>query len=266
MPHLSLLSVNAFTLPPYFSAPRLGRLLGRLAELDADLFCLQEIQQNAYAALVVKQLSRHPHFAFKTKPRAPAGGLLTISRLPFETWEFVPYHDRGVRWSIGIADWNLEKGFLVAWLRLEGQRVCVINTHTQANYRGKWTPDNLQARIEHNQVLQLSEYVRGLPPEALVIACGDFNFPRGTYLYETLIAASGMSDPLQDDPRPSYRPFPLAPSYWHTTIDYALVRLPDSTPVEVSADLLVTEDERGRLPWQRFLTDHNALILNLKIK
>jgi endonuclease/exonuclease/phosphatase family metal-dependent hydrolase len=266
LPHFSLLCVNAFTIPPYFSAGRLGRLLDRLAELDFDLYCLQEIQQNAYAALVVRQLTGHPHYAFKTKPRAPGGGLLTISRLPFESWEFVPYQDRGNRWSIGFADWNLEKGMLVTRLRLEGQEIYVVNTHTQANYRGQWTPENPQAQIEHNQVLQLAGYVRGLPPEALVIACGDFNFPRNTYLYETLIEASGMSDPLRDDLRPSYRPFPLAPAYWNTTIDYALVRLPEKAQAQVDAGLLVTEDERGRLPWQRFLTDHNALTLKIKIK
>jgi hypothetical protein len=266
LPHLSLLCVNAFALPPYFSAPRLGRLLNKLAEQNADLYCLQEIQQNAYAALVLKQLSKYPHYAFKPKPRAPGGGLMTASRLPFESWEFVPYHDRGKRWSIGIADWNLEKGMLVARVRLDGLDVYVINTHTQANYRGKWTPDNLQARIEHNQVLQLSEYVRGLPQEALVIACGDFNFPRATYLYETLIEASGLNDPLRDDPRPSYRPFPMAPSYWSTTIDYALVRLPGNKAMQVEADVVVMEDVRSRLPWQRFLTDHNALTLNVKIQ
>ena len=175
--------------------------------------------------------------------------------------QFIPYNNRG-RWlSIGVADWVLGKGMLMTTMPVNNLRVIVLNTHLHANYGGSWQPDNRLAQIQHDQVQDLLAQVQALPGEALVVVCGDFNFPRQTFLYETLLAEGGLFDPLADDPRPTYKSLPLVPARYSMTLDFTLVRLPHKHPVQLTADIVPIECSTARRPRQRFLTDHYAVTL-----
>jgi endonuclease/exonuclease/phosphatase family metal-dependent hydrolase len=189
------------------------------------------------------------------------GGLVTVSRLPFVRHEFYPFPNRGRWWSIGIADWALRKGVLVTCIDVEVQQVIVLNTHLHANYLGSWTKDNALARIQSDQVRFLAELAKAQPADALVIICGDFNFPRDTFLYEELSQISGFIDPLKDDPRPTYRPVSFLASKWSVTLDFIFYRKPDKIDMSVAADILPIENSIGRNKRSRFLSDHCALNL-----
>ncbi len=65
--------------------------------------------------------------------------------------------------------------------------IVVLNTHLSANYSVNWDTGNHYARIEHSQLQQLAGIVRAQPPEALVVAAGDFNIPRGSWLYNDFL-------------------------------------------------------------------------------
>jgi endonuclease/exonuclease/phosphatase family metal-dependent hydrolase len=118
------------------------------------------------------------------------------------------------------------------------------------------------SRIQLDQVRHLAALVNQQPQDALVIVCGDFNFPRGTFLYDQLLSDSGLHDPLAEDPRPTYRPFPLLnKEKWAIPIDFVLVRAPDSRQLHYEADIIEIQDSSRMLRPQRFLTDHNALTL-----
>jgi hypothetical protein len=262
MPHFSLLSLNTFGLPFFLGWSRLGRLARELTAHDTTLLCFQEIQQNAYIPLLRRLLTRYPISAFERNRLAPKGGLLTLSRVPMLADEFVPYRNRGHWRGLGFGDWALNKGVLRTVLAVEGRRVVVLSTHLHANYAGDWRPENSTAQIQRDQVLHLAEMVRQQPPEALVIACGDYNFPRGTFLYQEFLAETGMHDPLAEDPRPTYRPFPLVPARWNLSLDFVFVRQPDWPGLDLQSDVFTIEDTTGRWPHQRFLSDHNALTLN----
>ena len=259
----SLLSLNTFGLPLFLGWWRLERLASELDNTGATIICLQEIQQNAYAPLLARSLKTYPHRAVYPYIYAPKGGLGIYSRLPLTRQRFEVYEDRGLRWLVTFSDWALYKGALIAGLKVQELEIIMLNTHLNANYTGNWNRKNPLAFIQHRQVQQLTRLIEKLPADALVIICGDFNFPRDSYLYEEMVSQNGLSDPLSDDPRPTYRPFPLVPSRWKTSLDYILFRTPNGRDFQVQADILVMEDTTKKRPFQRFLTDHCALTLQI---
>jgi endonuclease/exonuclease/phosphatase family metal-dependent hydrolase len=264
MPEFSLLSLNTFGLPLFLGWRRLGRLMRQLDHYPASAICLQEIQQNSYVPLLLAGLPDYRHHAFELNWFAPKGGLFTAARVPLSHSHFTAYQNRGHPLSAGFADWALNKGVLLSQLEIAGHSIVLMNTHLHANYTGNWTRDHPMARIQLDQVMHLAEMVRSQPADALVIVCGDFNFPRGTWLYQALLENSGLTDPLAQDPRPTYRPFPLLPGKWSLPIDFVLVRRPAQLQPELRADIIQIEDPEHSLRVRRFLTDHNALTLSIR--
>ena len=259
----SLLSLNTFGLPFFLGWWRLERLASQLDNHGATVICLQEIQQNAYVSLLVRSLKAYPHRAVYPYIYAPKGGLGIYSRLPLARQRFEVYTDRGLRWLVTFSDWALYKGALIVDLNIQELQIIVLNTHLNANYSGVWRRKNPLAHTQYQQVQQLTHLIEELPADALVILCGDFNFPRDSFLYEELVSQNRLSDPLSDDPRPTYRPFPLVPSRWETSLDYVLFRPPHERDFQVQADILLMEDTTKKSAYQRFLTDHCALTLQI---
>lgn len=261
MPDLRLLTLNTFGLPLFLGWRRLARISRKLDESPFSVLCLQEIQQNAYVPLLLRALSRFQHHAFELNVFAPKGGLFTAARLPLHASRFIGYQNRGRPLSPGFADWALNKGVLVSELTVQGRRVVILNTHLHANYAGNWDPNHAMARIQRDQVRHLVTLVREQPRDALVVVCGDFNFPRGSFLYDELLGEAGLDDPLANDPRPTYRPFPLFPNKYALPIDFVLIRQPKWPGLRLRADIVQIQDADRTFPHQRFLTDHNALTL-----
>ena len=119
------------------------------------------------------------------------------------------------------------------------------------------------AQIELDQVKFLAELAQSQPADAWVFACGDFNFPRETPPYDWMASESGLTDPLAEDPRPTYRPFPLVSAKWQMSLDYFFYRRPEGDDTLVTADIVPIENSTAGWYFQRFLTDHHALVLNI---
>ena len=188
---------------------------------------------------------------------------MTFSRPPINRQQFELYKDRGLRLLITISDWALQKGMLVSHLQVGELEIVIVNTHLNANYSGDWRRENRLAMTQHKQVQQLSRLLMVLPQDALIILCGDFNFPRTSFLYDELVTENHLIDPLQEDERPTYRPFPLVPSKWKISLDFILLRLPQGKEVSYQADIMPLEDTSQHHAIRRFLTDHNALTLKV---
>lgn len=264
MQQFSMLSLNTFGLPFFLGFGRLARLMRQLNHSPEQVLCFQEIQQNSYVSLLKRGLTDYTHHVFERNRFAPKGGLYTAARVALQKSEFVAYQNRGRMVSLGVADWALNKGVLISHLNVGVQQVIVMNTHLHANYTGNWDPEHSFAKIQRDQVLHLADLVNAQAADALVIVCGDFNFPRGTVLYDELLSRTGMHDPLSQDTRPTYRPFRLIPARkWSIPIDFVLARLPAWTDITLKADVHHIQDPTRPLPHQRFLTDHNALSLHV---
>jgi len=263
MPRLRLLSFNCLGVPALSTRARLRTLARLVDEEQPDVVCLQEIQLHPYLRLIRRHVTALPHTAHEPFLHAPKGGLVTLSRLPVLRAEFELYRHRGWWHTPSLADWLLHKGFLATHHDLDGQPVIVINTHLVANYDGDWTPDNRYARAERAELAQLAAFLAGLPDEALLLVAGDFNLPRGSWLYDEFVAATGLLDPLADSRAPTYRPLRLLPDRYAEAIDHVYVRPPGGAAVTTAAVLRFDEPVplvNGRTA---HLSDHLGVELTL---
>lgn len=263
MGHFSLLTFNCFGTPTPTTRRRLLTLARELDYRGDTLVCLQEVQTNAYRKLLTRACARYPHIAFEPFVHAPKGGLLTLAQLPIEQSDFVLYAARDLWYTPAVMDWILHKGVLCTRLVCADLPVVVFNTHLTANYSGDWGESNRYARNERNQLQQLAALVRAQPPEALVVVCGDFNIPRGSWLYGEFLAASGLTDPLLGDTRATYRVLPGIPARYALPIDFALVRAPQIAGLKLHSDLCFqTKHEMiGGSPG--YLSDHIGVELQI---
>jgi endonuclease/exonuclease/phosphatase family metal-dependent hydrolase len=263
--HLRVLTFNCFGVP---LVPTTGARLATLGrELDGaghDVICLQEIQFRGYLGLVRRAFASFPHVACHPHLHAPKGGLVTLSRWPVARAEFVPYRARGPWYTPALADWLLHKGVLVTYLDVDGRTIAVLNTHLLANYNGDWSPGNRYARHQQAQLAQLAEVVAALDPTVPAVIMGDFNVPRGSWLYQSFLAATGAVDLLAESDRPTYRQAFLLPDRYAQAIDFIFLRAPSAPPVAATARL-VFEDQtplvNGRLD---YLSDHYGVEADLR--
>jgi endonuclease/exonuclease/phosphatase family metal-dependent hydrolase len=257
-----MLTLNCFGVPMPITRQRLLALARELNARDDQLVCLQEVQSHTYRQLLVRACASHPHAAYAPFIHAPKGGLLTLARTPIAKFEFTLYRSREVPYPLSLMDWFLHKGVLATGLEYAGSPIVVLNTHLNANYSGNWDRRNRYARGEAQQLRHLAEIVRAQPAAALVVAAGDFNFPRGSWLYEEFLAESGMIDPLAGDRRPTVRaPLSFSERY-SLPIDFAFVRAPALPGLRIESELRFVEKALfGGRP--RFLSDHVGVELRV---
>jgi endonuclease/exonuclease/phosphatase family metal-dependent hydrolase len=262
MPTFSMLTLNCFGVPTPTTRARLLTLARELNARDDQVICLQEVQSHAYRRLLARACASYPHVAYAPFVHAPKGGLLTLARLPIVEFQFMLYRSRQVPYPPSLMDWLLHKGMLATRLEYAGVIVVVLNTHLHANYSGNWDRRSRYTRGEAEQLRELAEVVRAQPPEALVVAAGDFNFPRGSWLYEEFLAASGMIDPLAGDARPTVRALPGIPARYAQPIDFTFVRAPRQAGLRIESELRFVEQVLfSRRP--RFLSDHVGVELRV---
>jgi endonuclease/exonuclease/phosphatase family metal-dependent hydrolase len=263
MASFSMLTLNCFGVPTPTTRQRLLTLARELNARDDAVVCLQEVQAHAYRRLLVNACASYPHAVHAPFVHAPKGGLLTLSRLPITEIEFALYRAREIAYPPSLMDWLLHKGVLSARVNYAGLPIVVLNTHLHANYSANWGRQSRYTRGPSGQLRQLAEIVRALPPEVLVVAAGDFKFPRASWLYDEFLADSGMIDPLAGDARPTVRaPQQLADRY-ALPIDFAFVRAPALPALRIQSDLRFDDRVPIGVGRPRYLSDHLAVELRV---
>jgi endonuclease/exonuclease/phosphatase family metal-dependent hydrolase len=262
MTTFSLLTLNCYGVPAPGTSRRLSLLATILNHEDLSAVCLQEVQANTYCKQLVRACTSYPVNAYEPFVHAPKGGLLNLSKHPMQQSEFVLYDERGLWYSPALADWILHKGVLISRLNTGDFPVVIMNTHLTANYMGDWSRRNPYAKHEHNQLQQLAHLVQLQPSDSLVLVCGDFNIPRGSWLYESFLEASGLSDPLSGSTQPTLRPRPALPARYTMPIDFAFVRRPHQCELKIESRLRFQEQikHEGR---RSYLSDHCGVELTL---
>src|SRR5215211_8204878 len=263
MAQFSLVTFNCFGAPAPNVRRRLLVLAHELNRRADSVVCLQEAQAHAYRKLLVQACIGYPFTCYEPFVHAPKGGLLTLARLPIEQYEFMLYRSREIVRPPALMDWALHKGVLLTRLSLANLPIVVLNTHLSANYSVNWSTGNHYARIEHGQLQQLAEIVRAQPPEALVVAAGDFNIPRASWLYNDFLRESGMTDPLAGDTRPTHRPPLGLPARFAKPIDFALVRLPELPGLAIESDLCFDQPIPQAGGRHGYLSDHYGVELRI---
>jgi endonuclease/exonuclease/phosphatase family metal-dependent hydrolase len=145
---------------------------------------------------------------------------------------------------------------LVTRIVVGGTPVVVVNTHLLANYSGDWSPGNRFARHQREQLQRLVEVVNGVDRRLPLVIAGDFNVPRGAWLYDEFLHATALRDVLAGDDRPTFRQAMLMPGRYARPIDFVFVRPPAGSEIVASARLVFQEKTRlvtGRVD---YLSDH----------
>jgi len=137
------------------AGPRRALLLDRIAALNADLYLLQEVEEDALAAI----LARLPGHAGEYAQRLgrPDGCALLYRRAAFSL--------TGVRTLRYRAE---EQVALIGSLAQDGHALCAVSTHL------RWQPQRTPFD-SHVGRRQLAELLEALPEGVSPLVCGDFN-------------------------------------------------------------------------------------------
>lgn len=237
----SCLTFNCFGGLHWNTPARLRTLARWLTHTQPDLVCLQEVQSYPALNLLLRLCTSHPYRAYAPGLHAPAGALLTLARQPLLAPHFTRYTSQGAWFSLTLLDRITQKGMLCTTLAQGAHPLIVINTHLLANYRGNWTENHLAAHQQQEQLQQLARLVQSQPPDSILLVMGDFNVPRGSWLYKEFLHESGLRDVLAGDERPTYRPFRSLPARFALPIDFVFVRTPPTLSVAIVADRCFAE-------------------------
>jgi endonuclease/exonuclease/phosphatase (EEP) superfamily protein YafD len=260
MASLSLLTFNTFAILNWDTPFRVSALALELAKLKAEIVCLQEIHQHLFRRTLTAATPYHIDAIHAPKRGRPRGGLLTLSRLPVVTHHYVPFVEQGRWYHLELMDRLLDKGILVTHYEIAGLPIIVVNTHIIANYAADYGRTGRPALRQQSQLRQLASAMKAFPAEALVMLVGDFNLPRGSWLYDDFLAESGMEDTLAGDHRPTYRPLPGVPAHYALPIDFVFVRRPQNLLVTCRSNLCLDQTVPLVGGYRNFLSDHLGII------
>lgn len=261
----SLLTLNCFGLWLPNTKRRLVALARELEQSPYQVICLQEIQLHQYRNLLVRESSSYPHALDERYIHCPMGGLLTLSRLPVTNSLFEPYVERGLWYTPMLLDRLFHKGMLITRVIWANIPMVIINTHLLANFAGDWERNGIYARVEEKQLQQLAEMVQAQPKESIVLVAGDFNIPRGSWLYQDFLASSGLTDPLAGDTRPTLRLPHGAPARLSLPIDYIFVRIPAKYALDIDCDHCFSTKYPVDHRRQGYLSDHIGLEIRIQV-
>ncbi len=265
MPQLTLMTMNCLGLP--VPVPGLRRRLGALgrvlAATGSNLVCLQEVGRWRHLPLLRHDEATWPHVAALAYPYAPKGGLVTLSRLPIVETNYYAFRERGRTASLHAAERYQGKGVLSTAMDVAGQRIVVLNTHLAANYSARWSYTNPYAKVERAQLHEIADLLRDVPTTAVVLVAGDFNVPRGSWLYDEFLLMTGLHDPLGTSTDPTYRPLAGLPARAEQALDHILVRAPGGLVLKAKAELCFRDPVWLAHGMSGYLSDHLGVRLAL---
>ncbi|MCH7867804.1 MAG: endonuclease/exonuclease/phosphatase family protein [Myxococcales bacterium] len=267
---LQIATQNVWGLPEPFAKhvlPRMQELARSLMECTEDVLVFQE----AWTAEIRKILvdgGRRAGFTHHWNPADGAGGgLLIISRLPFDQPRFERFHLTGTLGRLNRGEYLGGKGFASVRLKTEQGPVWLVNTHLHASYRSN--QKFMSSAVRTAQLLQLADSlpVSGEP----VIVAGDFNCNQGDAEYVIWQGLSGMRDAALAFDHP---PSTISSENFYKRgiesddrrIDYVFVENGSALALEPIASRRVfdkTFDLRGR---PRPISDHFGISLTFELQ
>jgi endonuclease/exonuclease/phosphatase family metal-dependent hydrolase len=239
---------------------RLNAIAPVLNDSNVDFLCLQEVTQRRNVGLLEGHLRTYQPAEFEPYGIAVKGGLVNFARRPIESGSYEVFRGKAPRWTLGLADRLLRKGFLISRLRLDALPVVVVNTHMLANYDEDWTPGNRFVTEQRKDLAQLAEAVSRLDREALVIVAGDFNVPMTNPLFEEFASRCDLRSafgPAQDAAPATIRQ--SRPDLPALTIDNVLFRAPAGLSLRATARLRFEEQVLLASGRHAFASDHLAV-------
>lgn len=153
--HLSIATFNVL-----FETWNDAATIEAIAQADADVVCLQEVNEAWVAALTRRYAREYPHVAF-----AAAGGsrgLGVMSRFPLEERALLPAAPRGFHSA------------MIVYVRTPLGRVQVLVVHLRSYLRGRGGPLRSVTSIAEDHAQEIQAFAAQLRPGPTLVV-GDFN-------------------------------------------------------------------------------------------
>lgn len=219
---MSVATLNTLGLPPLDPgrAARYRAIAEGFESSTVDIVNLQEVLSYSHLRALIRHLPTFAHVCYRRSLIGPAGGLVTLSRVPLA---IVGYHrlpapsvPEGLRLRSRLS--ARLKGVLVT--RLPRPDLWVLNTHPMANGAGDWSPGNRYETMQRAQLGGVATVLGSVPGPAVV--CGDFNVTRDSHLHRDFMAGTGLVDVFGDRCPPTFRAEFLPPGRPSNVIDFIL--------------------------------------------
>lgn len=259
MEQITIASLNTLGLPLRSAAlpARYRAIAGFFEASDIDVVCFQEVLTRWHLRKLRPAMPSFRHVARVRGVAGPAGGLVTMSRLPLGP---ARYH----RFPFPLPVRRQKPLFRVKGL-LKGTVVTrvgdlwVVNTHPMPNFDGDWSSTNRYAPMHRQQLDHLAGVVAGLSGPTVV--CGDFNIAADSDLFRTFETATGLADAFTGDTTPTFRAEFLPAGATSHRIDFVLT---DPSVTVVDRDLILT----AKHPFPNgpaYVSDHLGLRATLNV-
>jgi hypothetical protein len=201
-------------------AARYRAIAAAFESSTVDVLNLQEVLTYAHLSSLTLHMPTFAYVRYRRSLLGPAGGLVTMSRVPLAT---VGYHrlpapsvPPGLRMRSRLS--ARLKGVLMT--RLAQPNLWLLNTHPMANGDGDWSPGNRYETMQRAQLAGLARVLGSVPGAAIV--CGDFNVTRDCALHHDFMARTGLVDAFGTDCPPTFRAEFLPPGRPAHVIDFIL--------------------------------------------
>jgi sphingomyelin phosphodiesterase 2 len=256
---VTIVSLNTRGIPLVGSclAGRYAAIGAALETGDADVACFQEVFTWWHLLMLARRMRSFRYVSFRASPIGPAGGLVTLSRLPVSGKVYrgfgIPPKAAGIsraeRLRAGL------KGSLMT--RLERPGLCVINTHPVANRDGDWSQTSRFYPLHRAQLAVLARMVRSV--SAPTVVCGDFNIDRGSSLFSGFMKGSGLVDAFEGSCPATFRAEYLPAGGTPRCIDFILT--PDGVKAEAAGVIFTGKEPLPGGPG--YVSDHVGLRASL---
>jgi len=204
-----------------------GRIAERYPEIAAwfesstvDVVNLQEVFTYYHLTRLTRHMPSYRQVSYRRSLLGPAGGLVTLSRVPLAGTRYHGLPARGVPPTMrrsGRLHARI-KGALVT--RLAAPDLHLVNIHPVANTDGDWSTGNRFHALQQAQLARVARVVGGLPGP--VVLCGDFNVARDSQLHRDFMASTGLVDAFDGTCPPTFRAEYLPPGRPSFCIDFIL--------------------------------------------
>jgi endonuclease/exonuclease/phosphatase family metal-dependent hydrolase len=197
---LSIISFNAMGLYSFDSLhgflisqniiQRQTKIAEVLEKTNADIIALQEVHTYSVLKLLRTHLSDYPYIAYKKYLYGPRGGLVVLSKLPFEKVQYINFKKRGSFFNASFVGYIIQNGILIC--KLKNYALSILNTHVSPNMDHDWSENNRYCIYIDAQTQHIAEVLQKRSSQAVI--AGDFNMAKDSYLYKKFLRLSQARD------------------------------------------------------------------------
>jgi endonuclease/exonuclease/phosphatase family metal-dependent hydrolase len=223
---------------------------------------VQEVHTYFHLGLLTRHMSSYRYVSYRRSVVGPAGGLVTLSRIPFSATKYERFPMPSATITTGLPPFSRlrasVKGALVT--RLDDPRIYVVNTHLLANFDGDWSEANRYHSVHQSQLAALARTIGSLTEPSIIT--GDFNIARESTLLGDFLASNQLVDAFGGECPPTFHAEHLDPGSTPHCIDLILST---GSPITIESATMLFTDKQPMPHGNGYVSDHLGLCVRVRI-